>query len=214
MSPKVPKAYLEARRAEILEAAAKCFIEKGFHNTTMQDIYAATNLSPGAVYNYFSSKEDIVAAAADMSQQRNIAMIAAAASGDAEEALSNLSRLFLSFAKEIDLAKAASVDFALYSEAFRNRRIAETLRKAQDAMISQLVDLVKHGQDVGVFNNDLEAEAISRVLISVFVGIEVHKAIDPDFDFDSYGAVCEAMVNGTFSKRRKGKKIVGNSTSG
>ena len=60
MSPKVPEAYLQARRNEIMDAAVKCFMEKGFHNTTMQDIYDATNLSPGAVYNYFSSKEDIV----------------------------------------------------------------------------------------------------------------------------------------------------------
>ena len=59
MSPKVPKAYLEARRIEILEAATKCFMEKGFHNTTMQDIYKATSLSPGAVYNYFGSNKEV-----------------------------------------------------------------------------------------------------------------------------------------------------------
>ena len=62
MSPKVPEAYLEARRTEILEAAHKCFMEKGFHYTTMQDIYKAASLSPGAVYNYFSSKEELFAA--------------------------------------------------------------------------------------------------------------------------------------------------------
>ena len=62
MSPKVPEAYLTARRNEIIHAASHCFAEKGFHNTTMQDIYDATGLSPGAVYNYFSNKEDIVAA--------------------------------------------------------------------------------------------------------------------------------------------------------
>jgi len=60
MSPSVPKAYLEARTAEIIEAAIKCFMEKGFHNTTMQDIYDATSLSPGAVYNYFENKEDML----------------------------------------------------------------------------------------------------------------------------------------------------------
>src|SRR5512137_1029892 len=111
MSPKVPKSYLEARRAEILEAAAKCFMEKGFHNTTMQDIYKATKLSPGAVYNYFSNKGDIVAAAVEMSQERNSAMIASATSGDPNQALSNVGQTFLSFAKKTDLTKAASIDF-------------------------------------------------------------------------------------------------------
>jgi AcrR family transcriptional regulator len=63
MSPKVPKAYLEARMAEIMEAAIKCFMEKGFHNTTIQDIYKAICLSPGAAYNYFENRDDILAAA-------------------------------------------------------------------------------------------------------------------------------------------------------
>ena len=204
MSPKVPKAYLEARRSEILEAAAKCFMEKGFHNTTMQDIYNATNLSPGAVYNYFSSKEDIVSAAVEMSQERNSAMIAGAASGNPDQALSKVGQSFLTFAKQADITKAAGVDFALYSEANRNPRIREALRMGQDAVITKLVELVKHNQRLGVFNDRLDAEAITRVLISIFVGIEIHKTLDPDFDLDSYAAVFEAIVEGTFSKSRKG----------
>ncbi len=203
MSPKVPKAYLEARRAEILEAAVKCFIEKGFHNTTMQDIYKATNLSPGAVYNYFRNKEDIVAAAVEMSQERNAAMIASAATGDPDEVLSSVGKRFLSFAKETDLAKAASVDFALYSEANRNPRIREALRSGQDTVVARIIELVKRNQDTGVFNDKLDAEAITRVLISIFLGIEIQMVLEPDFDLESYGAVFEAIVEGTFSKPKK-----------
>jgi TetR/AcrR family transcriptional regulator, transcriptional repressor of aconitase len=204
MSPKVPKAYLEARRSEILEAAAKCFMEKGFHNTTMQDIYNSTNLSPGAVYNYFSSKEDIVSAAVEMSQERNNAMIAGAASGHPDQALSKVGQSFLTFAKQTDLNKAASVDFALYSEANRNPRIREALRIGQDAVITKLIELVKHNQHTGVFNDRLDAGAITRVLISIFIGIEIHKTLDPNFDIDSYAVVFEAIVKGNFSKSRRG----------
>src|SRR5512135_3179057 len=114
MSPRVPKAYLEARTAEIIESAIKCFMKKGFHNTTMQDIYEATSLSPGAVYNYFENKEDIVTAAVRMSQKRNRDAIAAAASGIPEEALSRLGQIYFSWAREADLARAASLDFDLY----------------------------------------------------------------------------------------------------
>ena len=203
MSPRVPKAYLQARRSEILEAALKCFMEKGFHNTTMQDIYAAANLSPGAVYNYFGSKEDIVAAAAEMSLARNSSMIASAASGNPDDALANASRFFLAFAKQVDLAGIASVDFALYSEANRNPRIREALRASQDTIIVKLVELVKHNQRLGVFNADLDAAAISRALSSILIGMELYKTLDPDFDIDSYSAVLEAMVNGTFSNCRK-----------
>jgi AcrR family transcriptional regulator len=63
MAPKVTEAHVEARREQILEAAAACFSRKGFHQTTMQDICEAAQLSPGAVYTYFPSKESIITAA-------------------------------------------------------------------------------------------------------------------------------------------------------
>ncbi len=40
-------------------------IEQGFHKTTMADVIRESGLSAGAVYGYFKSKEEIVAAIAD-----------------------------------------------------------------------------------------------------------------------------------------------------
>ena len=63
--PKVTAQYLEARRNEILDAAFACFRRRGFHQTTMQDIYREAGLSAGAVYHYFHSKEEMISAAID-----------------------------------------------------------------------------------------------------------------------------------------------------
>ena len=38
-----------------------CFARSGFHRTTMQDICKEALISPGALYVYFSSKEDLIA---------------------------------------------------------------------------------------------------------------------------------------------------------
>ncbi|MEJ2456733.1 MAG: helix-turn-helix domain containing protein [Novosphingobium sp.] len=45
----------ERRKAEILKAAAACFADKGIRQTTMQEICAAAQISPGALYRYFES---------------------------------------------------------------------------------------------------------------------------------------------------------------
>lgn len=208
MSPKVPKAYLELRQAEIVEAAIKCFMEKGFHNTTMQDIYKASKLSPGAVYNYFRNKEEIVSAAVEMSQKRNTEMITRAASGDLDDALINLGHLHFACARDADFAKSASVDFAIYAEACRNERIHDALRMNQDAVMASLVELTKRNQLAGVFSDKLDAVAITRVLLSILMAVEFHKALEPDLDLDSYAAVFEAIVNGTFSMSRKGNSLL------
>lgn len=43
----------------ILDVASKLFIEKGYDGTSLQDIINETQLSKGAIYHHFSSKEEI-----------------------------------------------------------------------------------------------------------------------------------------------------------
>src|SRR5260370_17032628 len=63
--PKVSEEYRQARRAQILAAARGCFIRQGFQETSMADLLAEAGLSSGAVYNYFSSKEEMIVAIAE-----------------------------------------------------------------------------------------------------------------------------------------------------
>src|SRR5262249_31447842 len=60
--PKVTQEHVDARRRQILSAALTCFARDGFHRTTMQDIFREAELSPGAVYSYFRSKDELVRA--------------------------------------------------------------------------------------------------------------------------------------------------------
>lgn len=49
----------QERRAQILDCSMEMFISNGYHKTTMKEIMASTELSKGAIYHYFSSKEEI-----------------------------------------------------------------------------------------------------------------------------------------------------------
>lgn len=46
-------------RARILQAAQACFADKGYYQTTMDDIAAESGLSKGALYWHFKSKRDL-----------------------------------------------------------------------------------------------------------------------------------------------------------
>jgi AcrR family transcriptional regulator len=46
----------------ILDSALKLFTTKGYFNTSIQDIRRDANLSIGAVYHYFASKEELASA--------------------------------------------------------------------------------------------------------------------------------------------------------
>ena len=55
--------YPEVTVERILEVSGRLFLEKGYENTTIQDIVDGLDgLTKGAVYHHFKSKEDIICA--------------------------------------------------------------------------------------------------------------------------------------------------------
>lgn len=61
--PRLTDATKAARRAQIIEAAITCFLERGYINTSMSDIIKASGLSSGSIYSHFTGKEDILTTA-------------------------------------------------------------------------------------------------------------------------------------------------------
>ncbi len=58
--------FPEVTVGRILDAATQLFVEKGYDNTTIQDIINALgDLSKGAIYHHFKSKEEIIDAVTD-----------------------------------------------------------------------------------------------------------------------------------------------------
>jgi AcrR family transcriptional regulator len=58
--PKRNADYMQGQRDLILDAALKCFADKGLHRTSIDDIGRTARLSKGALYVHFPSKEAIV----------------------------------------------------------------------------------------------------------------------------------------------------------
>jgi AcrR family transcriptional regulator len=72
--PRVIK-HPDIRRAEILDAAFKMFIERGYDNTSLNDIIAGAGLSKGLFYHYFASKEVLLEALFDRITEQTYAAL-------------------------------------------------------------------------------------------------------------------------------------------
>lgn len=57
--------YPEKTIQQILDVSTKLFQEKGFEKTSLQDIIYELNMSKGAIYHHFKSKEEILRAVMD-----------------------------------------------------------------------------------------------------------------------------------------------------
>lgn len=58
--PKGKGASFSNRKLEVFKAAARLFNERGFHNTTMDDIAATLNVTKPALYYYAKSKDELL----------------------------------------------------------------------------------------------------------------------------------------------------------
>ena len=54
------KELVKERRRQIVDAAVKLFIEHGYHKTTTRALAQATGLSIGSLYEYISTKDDVL----------------------------------------------------------------------------------------------------------------------------------------------------------
>ena len=60
--PKRTPEYMAAQRERILDAALECFAEKGFHQTSTDDIARLAACGKSAIYAHFDTKRDIIEA--------------------------------------------------------------------------------------------------------------------------------------------------------
>jgi AcrR family transcriptional regulator len=198
MAPKVREDYRDARRAQILDAAAECFLKKGFHRTTMQDIFEASGLSAGAVYNYFEGKDEIVAAMGDVSQARNTAMIARASGLEGQTPLTAILESFFEMLKTPEAGRWAPFDLETFAEASRNEDIRKSIRDNARATTGALVPLVEQLQASGVYSPDLDPQSVMYVFTMLLEGMQFLRVIDPEADLDAYAEACLAVARGTF----------------
>jgi AcrR family transcriptional regulator len=68
----------EAKRADILRAAARVFRRRGFGDAGMRDIADQADLSPANLYHYFRGKDEILYYCQDRALDRMLAAVAAA----------------------------------------------------------------------------------------------------------------------------------------
>jgi len=196
--PKVTEAYLEARRQQVLDAAAECFARKGFHRTTMHDICQMAELSPGAVYRYFRSKDEIIGAMEEQGRQHSAAIMDAVTS-ERSSTLDVLEGLVDVFFSKLEDVRDCAVHIELWAEALSNPRIKETVVRVDESIREAFSQrIVKDAQRRGEIHPNLDRDAVARVLMAFWHGLVLQKPLDPTVDIRKYVAVMKAMISGTF----------------
>jgi AcrR family transcriptional regulator len=201
MSPKVSDQHLEERRNQVMDAAVRRFSRDGFHQTTMDGICAEAEMSKGALYRYFSSKEDIVAAMYERSINQEASMMdeALEQSGPVAVLVELTDGLYGKLA-EPSARDGYRLAVQLWAEAMTNPRIYELQMQECEQWMPVLSGIVEEGQRRGEINEDLDPELVTRVIGAMFMGVVLQKSWDSSVNVDGGCRIVKAMLAGDFSR--------------
>ena len=168
----------EERREQIIVAAMAVFARLGFHDARMDDIVEESGLSKGALYWYFKSKEDIIAAIMDRFIGREIEGLEAALTLQvpASDKLLQLGGMFVNEMRSmIDLMP---ILYEFYAVATRKKAVRRALMRYFQPTRNLLAALIQQGIDSGEFV-PVEADAIAVDLIAFYEGLLLLAVLDP-----------------------------------
>jgi len=193
--PRVKADHTERRRSEILAAAERCFARLGFHKTTLQDVFREAKVSAGGVYNYFASKDELIAAVAQ--QRHGLDMVAIESGADMSNAVDRVRSIARAFFAELETSQGRTrrrVAVMAWSEALLDPGIRASVLSGLDGPERALAAVVAQGQAEGVFKASLDAHATARAFIALFHGLVLQILWDSDSNPETHWAAFESYL--------------------
>lgn len=167
----------QQRVEEIVAAATACFLESGFHKTSVQDIATRAGLSMGLLYRYFPSKEAIIEAAATTAgreAREHIERFAKAS--DLRQGFAKLARALLAVAA---IPGYQALLAEVHAESFRSPNLRRLEQEDVAAMQQALAAALAEQQQRGQLLASVDVAALATVLLAAIEGLAAYASLQP-----------------------------------
>ncbi len=155
--------FPEETEKRIIEEALKLFVEKGYDNTSIQDIIDATKLSKGAIYHHFDSKESILICAYNQIAERTAKDIIRIVNDQNLSGFEKLRSMFFnSYEDEEHLQFMASIPNLIDNPRFLALQLKSTIF---DIVPNYVYPVIKEGIADGSIHCDYPLETAHAILL-------------------------------------------------
>lgn len=175
MVPKVSDDHKRIVKDKILNSAEILFSEKGYYDTSMDSIVDKSGFSKGAIYSYFTSKEDLFLALQEKQLSSSLENLEAlfepsdSALIKLEKALNMIFESQLSCTKEDCRMVFEFWIIAPRIKALQNR-IDERFKKGHRFVTSIINEGIRNGE----FAEDIDTDSITSILLASLDGLSLH----------------------------------------
>jgi AcrR family transcriptional regulator len=165
--PRVIPGYKEEARQRILSVAAKLFAEKGFRQTSMEEVAEKLGVSRAALYLYFDSKENLFHGIYESFPKALREILESSFKGEVTD--KTIEQLFDKLASQF--AQNPSLSFEIFSEASHNKALKESIGRNYEEYVKILsMSMKKSIPERAAKASDLRA--LSLALIALWNGME------------------------------------------
>jgi AcrR family transcriptional regulator len=194
--PRVSDAHRERRREQILDAARRCFIRKGFHQSSMADVFAEAGLSAGAVYRYFRSKDEIITAIAEEVVGHVTDLLVPLVEQEPTPTLDSVIRDGLVSVDDLAFGEYGFAQLApqVWAEALRNDQLLGVIRSRYTVVREALSRLIVAEQKAGRVDVDAEPDDVAAVLFGSIIGYLLQRLLFGHLRPESYAAGLAALT--------------------
>lgn len=176
----------DERRQQILTAARRCFVQRGYAHTRVDDIAAEAGLSKGGIYFHFSSKREIFDALLAGQLDINLALLeeVSQTSAPLTEKLRTLAQSLLDrFAGLEDQGKFLTV---IAEMGLREDDVHATFVRQHEQYVDALTKLIEGGVASGEIREVASPRATALYLKMLVDGFEQAVTIGYDIDVDKF----------------------------
>lgn len=171
--PRVSAAHEQQVRDRILAAAARVFSEKGYHSSTIADVVRESGLSVGAIYTYFSGKDELIRLACDQIAARGLDELAdrLAPAATTAERMAIAIRLYVETIDDYDGAPGQVSLLQAWAEADREPGVREMLAARRERLVGAGRYLIAQGVASGELPAWLDVDSVTRGFLGLLDGL-------------------------------------------
>lgn len=166
----------EERQGEIIRVAVELAADKGVDSVTTQDMADAMNLTQGAIFRHFATKDDIWFAVIVWVRERLMKVLDKAAS-DATDPLNAIERMF--FAHITFISKHPAIPRLLFSELLhkKNGKLRQLIEGIISGYESKIAGLLEAAKAQSLVPNDLDTQSAAVLYIGMIQGLVMQSSI-------------------------------------
>ena len=183
------------RRRQIVDAAIRVMALKGWNETSIDEITREAGVSRGLVSYHFKDKADLLSTMLARCEEASQETVRRAAEGSNEpvEQLRIAVRAALYMTRDDPAIYEIFLHFAASGRS--NPELGEQIRDAYRGFRGMTAAAIRHGQEIGIYRNDIESDASAARHIGALTGFALQWLVDPDsFPFDEAARQTEDML--------------------